>query len=110
MRGFLQRGAETLPPGGVFIFDVIGLGEPSLAGRIWSSGNDWAVLVETTENQTESRLVRKIEVFRRFGDAYRRSHEVHTVQLFDVSTVCNQLASYGFAVEASQSYGAQQLL
>jgi SAM-dependent methyltransferase len=106
---FFRRVAETLPPGGVLIFDVIGLGEPSLAGRTWSSGDDWAVLVETTENQTERNLVRNIEVFRRVGDAYRRSHEVHRVRLFDVSIVCKQLASYGFAIETSQSYGAQQL-
>jgi SAM-dependent methyltransferase len=107
--GFLQRVAEALPPGGVLTFDVIGLGEPSLASRTWSSGDDWAVLVETTENQTERTLVRNIEVFRRVGDAYRRSHEVHRVRLFDVSILCNQLASYGFAIETSRSYGAQQL-
>ena len=93
----------------MFIFDVMGLGELSLAGRTWSSGNDWAVLVETTENQTEKSLVRDIEVFRRVGDAYRRSHEVHRVRLFDVSIIRNQLASCRFATEMSQSYGVQQL-
>ena len=30
---FFQRVAEALPTGGVLIFDVIGLGEPSVAGR-----------------------------------------------------------------------------
>ena len=109
VRAFFQRVAGALPPGGLLIFDVIGLGEPSLAGRTWSSGDDWAVLVETTENQTARTLVRNIEVFRRIRDAYRRSHEVHRVHLFDVSILCNQLASYGFAVETSRSYGAQQL-
>ena len=107
--GFFQRVAKALPAGGVLIFDVIGLGEPSVAGRTWSSGDDWAVLVETTENQAERSLVRNIEVFRRVGDAYRRSHEVHRVRLFDVWILRNQLASYGFATETSQSYGAQQL-
>jgi len=66
---FLQRTAGALPPGGLLIFDVIGLGEPSLAGKTWSSGEDWAVLVETTENQTARALVRDIEVFRRVLDA-----------------------------------------
>jgi SAM-dependent methyltransferase len=106
---FFQRVAGALPQGGILIFDVIGLGEPSLAGRTWSSGDDWAVLVETTENQSERRLVRNIEVFRRVDDAYRRSHEVHTVRLFNVSRLCSQLAACGFAAETSQSYGAQQL-
>jgi len=106
---FFQRVSEALPPAGLLIFDVIGLGEPSLDGRTWRSGDDWAVLVETTENQSERTLVRDIEAFRRAGDLYRRSHEVHTVRLFDVSRLCDQLASLGFATETTQSYGAQQL-
>lgn len=69
---FFRRVAETLPVGGMLIFDVIGLGEPSLIGRTWRSGEDWAVLVETTENQAERILVRNIETFRRVGDLYRR--------------------------------------
>ena len=107
--GFFQRVAEALPPGGMLIFDVIGLGEPSLAGRTWRSGDDWAVLVETTEKQPERSLVRNIEVFRRVGNAYRRSYEVHRVRLFDVSILHNQLNSYGFVTEMFQSYGVQPL-
>ena len=106
---FFQRVAQALPPDGLLIFDVIGLGEPSLAGRNWMSGDDWAVLVETTEDQTERTLVRNIETFRRVGELYRRSHEVHTVGLFDVAALCDRLASYGFATETAQSYGTQQL-
>jgi len=106
---FLQRTAGALPPGGLLIFDVIGLGEPSLAGKTWTSGDDWAVLVETTENQTARTLLREIEVFRRVLDAYRRSHEVHRVHLFDVSMLRKQLSLYGFATEMSRSYGTQKL-
>ncbi|MGP8092825.1 MAG: class I SAM-dependent methyltransferase [Candidatus Sulfotelmatobacter sp.] len=106
---FFQRAAEALPPGGMLIFDVIGLGEPSLAGRTWRSGEDWAVLAEITENQAERTLVRNIETFRRVGEAYRRNHEVHRVRLFDIRTLCHQLASCRFAVETAQSYGGQQL-
>jgi SAM-dependent methyltransferase len=106
---FFQRVAEALPPGGMLIFDVIGLGEPSLAGRNWMSGDDWAVLVETTEDQAQRTLVRNIETFRRVGEGYRRSREVHRVQLFDLPTLCHQLTSYGFASETAQNYGAQQL-
>jgi SAM-dependent methyltransferase len=109
VRTFFERVADALPRGGLLIFDVIGLGEPSLAGRTWSSGDDWAVLVETKENQTARTLVRNIKVFRRIGDAYRRNHEVHRVHLFDVSVLRNQLSFYGFATQTSQSYGAQPL-
>jgi hypothetical protein len=37
--------------------------------------DDWAILVETTENQAERTLVRNIELFRRVGDLYRRSRD-----------------------------------
>jgi hypothetical protein len=107
--GFFQRVAEGLPSGGMLIFDVIGLGEPSLSGRTWNSGDDWAVLVETIENQTERTLVRNIETFRCVGESYRRSHEVHRVRLFDVARLCDQLAYYGFATETAQSYATQPL-
>lgn len=106
---FIQRAAKALPPGGLLIFDVIGLGEPSLAGRNWSSAEDWAVLVETTENHAARTLVRNIEIFRRIREAYRRSHEVHQVRLFDVSVLRDQLSVNGFAVEVSPSYGALRL-
>jgi SAM-dependent methyltransferase len=106
---FFQRVAAALPAGGMLIFDVIGLGEPSLAGRTWMSGDDWAVLVDTTENQTEKTLVRNIEIFRRVGEHYRRSREVHTVRLFDVQKLRDQLAAHGFAIDTAQSYGVQPL-
>ena len=106
---FFQRVAQALPPGGMLIFDVIGLGEPSLAGRNWVSGDNWAVLVETTEDQAQRTLVRNIEVFRRVSEAYRRSREVHRIRLFDIPTLCHQLASCGFATETAQAYGAQKL-
>jgi len=106
---FFQRASEALSPGSIFIFDVIGLGEPSLNGRTWRSGADWAVLVETIENQAERTLVRNIETFRLVDTDYRRGQEVHRVRLFDIRTLCSQLASCGFSVEIAQSYGAQQL-
>lgn len=106
---FFQRAADALPPGGVLVFDVIGLGEPSLAGRTRSSGDDWAVLVETTEDQAARTLTRSIEVFRRVGGAYKRSHEVHRVRLFDPSVLHRQLSSHGFVTETFQCYGSQQL-
>jgi len=109
LTSFFRRVADALPVGGMFIFDVIGLGEPSLAARTFRSGDDWAVLVETAENQSQRILVRNIEIFRGVGDLYRRSHEVHTVRLFEVTKVCEQLASMGFVTETARSYGTQEL-
>jgi len=107
---FFRSVSSVLPVGGMLIFDVIELGEPSLAGRSWKSGEDWAVLVETTENQSERSLIRNIETFRRVGGLYRRGREVHKVRLFDTQELCAALASCGFSTETAQSYGEQQLL
>jgi SAM-dependent methyltransferase len=72
VEGFLERASEVLPAGGMLIFDVIEFGEPSLAGRLWSSGDDWAVLVDTKENQNSRTLIRDIETFRRVDRFHRR--------------------------------------
>jgi len=107
--GLLARTAELLPPGGRLIFDIIGLGEPSLSGRSWHSGEDWAVLLETAENHVTRTLVRRIETFRRVGSLYRRGHEIHNVRLFDIEDLRRQAAAHGFAVVVSEAYGEYPL-
>ena len=109
VRGFFERASAVLPSGGVLIFDIIECGEPTLAGRSSSSGHDWAVLVETTEDARSRTLVRHIETFRAAGDLYRRGREVHRVRLFDTAELCRQLAGCGFAVETANAYGSQAL-
>lgn len=106
---FFGNVARALPPGGMLIFDVIGLGAPSLAARTWASGEDWAVLVETTEKEAERILVRNIDTFRSTGGLYRRSREVHKVRLFDIPELREQLSSLGFAVETAECYGRHPL-
>ena len=106
---FFQRAATALPAGGVLIFDLIETGEPSLDGRFWKSGEDWAVLAGTEEDTASRTVVRRIETFRKTGELYRRGREIHRVRLFDTSEVCHRLAGCGFATETAQSYGAQPL-
>lgn len=109
VQSFFQRASDILPPGGMLIFDVIELGEPSLAGRFWSSGEEWAVLVDTWEDQDFRTLVRNIETFRRVDHLYRRGYEIHRVRLFDTGILCSQLAACGFVTETAQFYGTQRL-
>ena len=109
VEGFFHAASGVLPAGGMLIFDVIELGAPSLAGRYWNSGKDWAVLAETEEDQGSRTLVRNIETFRRVDQYYRRGREVHRVRLFDTATLRNQLAACGFSTETAQDYGTQKL-
>lgn len=106
---FFRSAAYTLPPGGLLIFDVIETGEPSLAGRSWISGDDWAVLAESSEDPAARRLVRRIETFRKIGQAYRRGRETHCIHLFEGGELTRRLERHGFAVETAQAYG-QHLL
>jgi len=106
---FFQRASAALPFGGMLIFDIIELGEPSLEGRFWKTGDDWAVLAETQEDQSARVLVRNIETFRKIGDSYRRGREVHRVRLFDSGEVCRWLDAAGFDVTTAQSYGEFRL-
>jgi SAM-dependent methyltransferase len=106
---FFRRASEALPRGGLLIFDVIETGEPSLSGRAWRAGNDWAVLVDTHEDQPARGLERDIETFRRVGDLYRREREIHKVRMFETDRLLDQLASLGFETETSQCYGEQPL-
>lgn len=110
VHNFLQRSATTLPPGGILVFDVIEAGEPSLAGRFWTSGTDWAVLAETTEYQASRTRVRMIETFRQVGHLYRRRQELHRIRLFDTNELLAQLARCGFAAETLQAYAGELLL
>jgi SAM-dependent methyltransferase len=110
IEGLFVRISQILPSGGIFIFDIIELGEPSLAGRSWQCGADWAVLVETQEDRGSRTLVRSIETFRRVDHLYRRGREIHRVCLFDSQTLQRQLAACGFLTETAQSYGTHQLL
>ena len=109
VRAFLRRTADALPSGGILIFDVIETGQPSLAGRSWCSGDDWAALVETAEDAPSRNLVRKIETFRRMDQLYRRGGEVHCVRVFDSRQLLTALGEFGFVTETSQSYGGYGL-
>jgi len=109
VESFFHAASDVLPEGGMLIFDVIELGEPSLVGLYWNSGEDWVVLAETEEDQSSRTLVRSIETFRRVDHLYRRGREVHRIRLFDAATLRSQLAACGFSTETAQAYGMQKL-
>ena len=106
---FIQRVSGILPAGGIFIFDVVESGEPSMTGRFWNSGEDWAVLVEVQEERDSRTLIRNIETLRRVDQLYRRGREIHRLRVFDSAVICEQLAACGFATETAQAYGSQSL-
>jgi SAM-dependent methyltransferase len=109
VQGFFAAASRALPPGGLLLFDVIETGEPSLSAQFCSSGDDWAILVDTREDQGSATLERDIDYFVREGDLYRRGRELHRVCVFDPAEVIAWLGQSGFAVETAEAYGAQRL-
>jgi SAM-dependent methyltransferase len=109
LRQFFCKAAAALAPGGLLVFDVILAEGPPLDAKGWSSGDDWVILWETSEDRTARRLTRRIETFRRHGSTYRRSSEVHAVKLFDAGALTTWLLDEGFDVVTASGYGSQAL-
>jgi hypothetical protein len=109
LANFFRAAAQTLPQGGILIFDVIEAGGPSLSGRSWMSDEDWAVLAECSEDPATRILTRDIQTFRRVGMLYRRCREIHRVRLFETAALLEQLAECGFSTGVANTYGTEPL-
>jgi SAM-dependent methyltransferase len=104
LRSLFARIHAALRPGGLLAFD---LAAPSLVpggrSRTWTTGPDWAVLVE---NHEESGLpTRRITSFRERGAGYRRSEEVHRQRLRRPGQILALLRAAGFRARTRRRYG-----
>jgi SAM-dependent methyltransferase len=102
-----RRVHDSLAPGGVFVFDVLGPGQvsPGTRAKGFSVGEDWAVLSEREEDVERGTMERRIVSFRKVGECYRRIDEVHRVRLYDPSELAAELERAGFQVLTMRSYG-----
>lgn len=101
-----QRVYNQLLPNGIFIFDVL---EPAVIGqdlitKAVVEGEDWTIFLTKTGNEARTTLTRDIILFRKVGEWYRKSHEVHHVYLLNKSKVINMLERIGFKVQVLDSY------
>jgi SAM-dependent methyltransferase len=102
-----RRVFEALVPGGVFVFDVLGPGQVPLGttAKGFRVGDDWAVLSEREEDTERGTMERRIVSFRKVGEHYRRTDEVHRVRLYEPSELVAELGSVGFEVRTLSAYG-----
>ena len=110
LESLFARVARKLRPGGMFLFDVMLREGPPLKYRNWCAGKDWAVMFEAEENPRQRLLTRRNVAFRKFGNRWRHSDELHRVQLFTRPEVLRALRRAGFTTRASRSYGDFHLL
>ncbi|QIN81773.1 methyltransferase domain-containing protein [Rubrobacter tropicus] len=111
LRDLFGRVHGALRPGGVFVFDVLGPGQvpAGVKKQGFSKGPDWAVLNEKEEDEETGTMERRIVSFRRVGDLYRRTDEVHRVRLYGPQETAAALGRAGFEVRTMGSYGGYPL-
>lgn len=102
-----RRVRRALEPGGVLILDFARAGrEPGgMPKKSYWTGEDWAVLVENTEDSAAGLLTRRIITFRSVGRSWRRTEETHRVRLYRVDEITNLLTLAGFEVRVLRGYG-----
>jgi SAM-dependent methyltransferase len=107
LRPLFGRVFEALVPGGVFVFDVLGPGQvpPGATARGFRIGEDWAALSEREGDAGPGTMTRRIVSFRKVGEHYRRTDEVHHVRLYDPSELSAELGGAGFQVRTMSAYG-----
>ena len=108
---FFQKVYDALLPGGLFLFDASmpGLLSKPRQQRFLET-DDWAMLLDYSESPVTHILTRRITVFRKQGEHYRRSEEVHRLLLFEPDTVMNALQAAGFQnTMRLQHYGEYQM-
>ena len=103
----LDRAAGALRPGGLLIFGVAAPGRGS--GRRYVLGEGWAVLVDAREDPAAATLVRDIVVFRRIGEGWRRSDEVHRLALERPPDLAAHLRRRGLRARVLRGYGGEAL-
>ncbi|MGQ4808139.1 hypothetical protein NKDENANG_01506 [Candidatus Entotheonellaceae bacterium PAL068K] len=106
LRQLFQRIYVALRPGGVLVFDLAEPGRSHGLRQSHREGPDWACIVTYEEDTIHHHLTRRITTFRQVGDAYRRAHEVHRLQLYRGTTIARELRCIGFRVRMVRGYGA----
>jgi SAM-dependent methyltransferase len=107
---FFARVARALRSGGLLIFDVVLFEGETVQRRNWRGGRDWLVLTDVSEQRSHRRLTRGITVFRKVGSRWRRTDEVHRLQLFSRAEILRSLRRAGFSCRAVRRYGAFPLM
>ncbi|MER7007506.1 class I SAM-dependent methyltransferase [Dactylosporangium sp. NPDC000555] len=100
----VRRIAAALRPGGLLAFDL-NAPDPAERGHTILHRDEpgWTLVAATTVD-TDT-LTRRITLFRRSGDTWRRTDEQHVVRLYEPATVLRGLTAAGFHARTFHEYG-----
>ncbi|MCO6489912.1 MAG: class I SAM-dependent methyltransferase [Phaeodactylibacter sp.] len=105
-----ERIYRSLQPGGIFLFDII---EPGIADgtppvRLLENEH-WDMALNFSEDKNAATLQREITLYLKEGALYRKSKEVHRLNLYRKEAVQQLLEQAGFAVATTSSFAGQAL-
>jgi SAM-dependent methyltransferase len=102
-----QRVYQSLPSGGLFLFDMAepGRGGTRRVQRFVDAG-EWVCLVEVEEDRQKRILTRRITTFRHVGNSYRRDDETHRQRLYPRGEILRMLRRIGFRARTLSAYGS----
>jgi SAM-dependent methyltransferase len=96
-----KRVRAGLVPGGVFVLDLATPGRGALGQRFIDTG-DWSIGVLMDE--ADDTLTRRITIYVRDDDAFRRVDETHVLRLYEPQAVVDVLTAAGFTTEVLEGY------
>jgi SAM-dependent methyltransferase len=96
-----ERVRAALVLGGLFVLDLATPGRGALGQRFVDTG-DWSIGVLMDE--ADNTLTRRITIYVRDGDAFRRVDETHVLRLYEPQAVVDVLTAAGFTTEVLEGY------
>ena len=106
IRHLFSNVCHVLSPGGCFVFDLLLQSTTKNAkGQKFVEGGDWFVSVDRSERLTG--ITRRIVCFRKSGDLYRKTVEIHHQKKYNRATVESLLRETGFKVRTLHGYGGR---
>lgn len=70
---------------------------------------DWTMFLHTWEDQDQNILTRDITLFRKTGELYRKSKEIHKARLYPHKQIISLLKDAGFEVSVFKQYDELKL-
>lgn len=107
LKKLFQKVFDALKSGGLFIFDMI---EPHTVDRNHIiEHEDWTMFVHIYADQSSKKLIRDITLFRKIGEHYRKSKELHKVNLYPHTQIVALLKEVGFQTALFKQYSDLKL-
>jgi 2-polyprenyl-3-methyl-5-hydroxy-6-metoxy-1,4-benzoquinol methylase len=108
LKELFRKVFTSLEHGGLFIFDMI---EPGTTDdrKFIVEHEDWTMFLHTREDQDRNILTRDVTLFRKTGEFYRKSKEIHQARLYPHKKIISLLEDTGFEVSVFKQYDELKL-